>query len=402
MSELRDNPEPLSNSHRWAILAASTWAQASSSVAINGPAFLIPAMKQDLGLSLTTAATLAALSIAGVLAMLVIWGWLADHWGERRVLLLGILGTLVAALVGTQARDPYLLGGSFFAMGAFGASTSAASGRVVIGWFPPHRRGMAMGIRQMAQPLGVAIGALTMGSIAHRWGLSVAIWVPVIASALGLLAVLVVVIDPPRLHRSQVVSANPYRESSFLTRIHLVSALLVIPQFVVWTFALTWLVDHRDWPIDLAGTVVAGMHVLGALGRIGVGHLSDVVGSRVRPLAWVALAAAITMGLLAALEQTPLAVLLMVVASGVTVADNGLAFTSVAERAGDYWAGRALGIQNTGQYAVATASAPLAGVLITHLGYSVTFGLIALAPLLALPLIPRRDEDREPSSTGRG
>ncbi|HNI71819.1 MAG TPA: MFS transporter, partial [Marmoricola sp.] len=289
MSELRDNPEPLSNSHRWAILAASTWAQASSSVAINGPAFLIPAMKQDLGLSLTTAATLAALSIAGVLAMLVIWGWLADHWGERRVLLLGILGTLVAALVGTQARDPYLLGGSFFAMGAFGASTSAASGRVVIGWFPPHRRGMAMGIRQMAQPLGVAIGALTMGSIAHRWGLSVAIWVPVIASALGLLAVLVVVIDPPRLHRSQVVSANPYRESSFLTRIHLVSALLVIPQFVVWTFALTWLVDHRDWPIDLAGTVVAGMHVLGALGRIGVGHLSDVVGSRVRPLAWVAL-----------------------------------------------------------------------------------------------------------------
>ncbi|HNJ77824.1 MAG TPA: MFS transporter, partial [Marmoricola sp.] len=119
MSELRDNPEPLSNSHRWAILAASTWAQASSSVAINGPAFLIPAMKQDLGLSLTTAATLAALSIAGVLAMLVIWGWLADHWGERRVLLLGILGTLVAALVGTQARDPYLLGGSFFAMGAF-------------------------------------------------------------------------------------------------------------------------------------------------------------------------------------------------------------------------------------------------------------------------------------------
>ena len=48
----------------------------------------------------------------------------------------------------------------------------------------------------------------------------------------------------------------------------------------------------------------------------------------------------------------------MVVASTVTVADNGLAFTSVAERAGSYWSGRALGVQNTAQYLTAAAVAP--------------------------------------------
>lgn len=391
----------LSGARRWAILGSSTWAQASSSVAINGPAFLIPAMKRDLGLSLTSAATLAALSIAGVLVMLIPWGWLVDQWGERRVLLIGVLGTTIAAAVGATATSPVLLGACFFTMGAFGASTSSASGRVVIGWFPPNRRGAAMGVRQMAQPLGVAIGALTMASVAHRWGLATALWVPATATLLALIAIAVIIIDPPRAPQSATSSANPYRESGFLTRIHLASALLVIPQFAVWTFALTWLVD-RGWDIDLAGIVVAAMHLLGAFGRIWVGHLSDVVGSRVRPLAWVAIAAAVTMGLLAALEQTQLAVLLMVVASAVTVADNGLAFTSVAERAGDYWAGRALGIQNSGQYAVATASAPLAGVLITHFGYSATFGLIALAPVLALPLIPRRDEDRAIATPTRG
>ena len=61
-----------------------------------------------------------------------------------------------------------------------------------------------------------------------------------------------------------------------------------------------------------------------------------------RPLRWVALAAAAAMaalGLSAGLDL-PLAVGLMVVATVLTVADNGLAFTAVAERAGPFWSGR--------------------------------------------------------------
>jgi predicted MFS family arabinose efflux permease len=151
-------------------------------------------------------------------------------------------------------------------------------------------------------------------------------------------------------------------------------------------------VQERHWSAAAAGGLVAGTHVLGALGRIAVGHLSDVVGSRVRPLRWVALAAAVTMALLALTEPLALAVLLLVVASTVTVADNGLAFTSVAERAGSYWSGRALGIQNTAQYLAAAAVAPLAGLAIGEWGYAATFGLSALCPVLALTLVPRRDE----------
>lgn len=44
----------------------------------------------------------------------------------------------------------------------------------------------------------------------------------------------------------------------------------------------------------------------------------------------------------------------MVIASVITTADNGLAFTAVAEIAGPYWSGRALGAQNTTQYVAAT------------------------------------------------
>jgi hypothetical protein len=83
------------------------------------------------------------------------------------------------------------------------------------------------------------------------------------------------------------------------------------------------------------------------------------------------------------------AVPLLVVATVLTVADNGLAFTAVAERAGPFWAGRALGIQNTAQFLTAAAAAPLAGAAITHWGYAVAFSLTALGPLIAIPLVPR-------------
>jgi predicted MFS family arabinose efflux permease len=177
--------------------------------------------------------------------------------------------------------------------------------------------------------------------------------------------------------------------------------LLVVPQFLVWTYSLTWLVQERDWSPASAGALVAVTHVVGALGRIGVGHLSDVVGSRVRPLRWVGIAAGVTMALLGLTEPLTIAVVLLVVASTVTVADNGLAFTGVAERAGSYWSGRALGVQNTAQYLTAAAAAPVAGLAISHWGYAATFGVAALFPLVALPLVPREDEIAQESLAGQ-
>jgi len=167
--------------------------------------------------------------------------------------------------------------------------------------------------------------------------------------------------------------------------------LLVVPQFMVWTFALVWLIDDRDWSPAAAGALVAAAQILGAAGRIGVGALSDRVGSRTAVLRWVAAAAAATMaalGLTAGLDLA-VAVVLMVVATAVTVADNGLAFTAVAERAGPFWSGRALGLQNTSQYLTAAVIAPVAGVAITHWGYAATFALSTLGPLVAIALVPR-------------
>ena len=76
----------------------------------------------------------------------------------------------------------------------------------------------------------------------------------------------------PARRRPHALTANPYRADRFLARIHGVSVLLVVPQFLVWTYSLTWLVQERHWSAAAAGALVAGTHVLGALGRIAVGR----------------------------------------------------------------------------------------------------------------------------------
>ena len=53
-----------------------------------------------------------------------------------------------------------------------------------------------------------------------------------------------------------------------LWRIHGVSVLLVVPQVVVWTFTLVWLMADRGWSAASAGALVTAAQLLGAVGRV--------------------------------------------------------------------------------------------------------------------------------------
>lgn len=379
---------------RWSMLGASTLAQAASAVAVHGPAFLIPALRDQEGLSLAQAGVVAAAPTVGVMLTLVLWGVATDRRGERGVLLVGLALTVLAGLASVATHGLVLMTAALFAAGAAAASANAASGRVVVGWFPPRRRGLAMGIRQMAQPVGVGIAAISIAVLADRHGIATALLVPTVAAAIAFVVVALVVVDPPRPPAREGGAPNPYRADSFLARVHGVSVLLVVPQFVVWTFSLVWLVEERDWTPAAAGALVAIAQVVAAFGRIAAGQLSDLVGSRMRPLRWVAVAAAATMALLGLTAWLDLgvAVVLLVVTTVLTVADNGLAFTAVAERAGPFWSGRALGVQNTAQFLTSALVPPVGGLLVTQAGYATAFAVAAVLPLVAVALVPVADE----------
>jgi MFS family permease len=52
--------------------------------------------------------------------------------------------------------------------GAAGASVNSASGRAVMQWFPAHERGLALGVRQTAIPLGGLIAAVVLPMLGLR------------------------------------------------------------------------------------------------------------------------------------------------------------------------------------------------------------------------------------------
>ncbi|HNM85342.1 MAG TPA: MFS transporter [Mycobacterium sp.] len=383
----------IGTARRWSMLAIALGATLCANVFINGVAFLIPTLHSERGLDLSRAGMISAMPSFGMVVTLIAWGYVVDRVGERFVLAVGSALTAVAAFAAASADSLVVVAAFLFLGGMAAASSNSASARVVVGWFPPDQRGLVMGIRQTAQPLGVALGALVIPRLAQSHGVSVALLFPAAVCAVAAVVTAVGVLDPPRPPRAEAHPddlANPYRGSSTLWRIHAVSVLLVVPQSLVWTFTLVWLMSERGWQAGAAGLMVTVAQLFGAAGRIAAGRWSDVVGSRLHPVRWIAAVAAASMGLLALLDRwdSPLAVVVMVVASVVTVSDNSLAFTAIAEIAGPFWSGRALGMQNTSQLFTTGIVPPAFGALITALGFPAAFAVCALFPLAALPLVP--------------
>ena len=379
----------------WLMLAAAVLAQASTTIVSTTPAFLIPLLHDVEGLSLAEAGLLAAAPNLGLVLSLVLWGAATDRWGERRILLVGLIATAIAVALSMLTTGFVWLGLALVLSGALSACTNASSGRLIVGWFRPERRGLAMGIRQTCQPVGVAVAALVVPALASGGGVDAALAFGGVLCLVSLLICAIVVVDPVRPpHHARAESVNPYRETGVLARIHAVSVLLVVPQFALSTFGLVWFIAGFGWSALAAGIVVSSAQLLGAAGRIGAGAISDRLGSRLGPLRWVAVAGIAAMLLTAgfgALDWAIPAAIAYVIASCVSVADNGLAFTAVAEIAGPRWAGRALGIQNTGQFLAAAIVSPLFGALIGAVGYPIAWAIGAIAPLAALPLVPRKD-----------
>jgi MFS family permease len=374
---------------RWLMLGVGWAALTAMSCFVYGIPMLVPAIRRLDHVSLARAGLVVAAPGLGVLLTLFLWGYVTDRRRERSVIAVG-LGLATGAL-GAACFVHGLSGLSMLLVvaGAGGASVNAASGRLVMGWFPIHERGFAMGVRQTAQPLGVGLAALTLPALS-RQELTHAFAFLAVLCGVVTAAVVTLVVDPVRQATTVAGDApSPYR-SRRLWRVHGASMLLVVPQFAVSAFVLEYLVTQRHWALLPAGRLVFAMQVAGAAGRVGVGIWSDRVASRLRPMRQIAVASAVTMIAVAVGDATHSWFVVLAFAAGavVSVTDNGLGFTATAEIAGPIWAGRALGAQNTAQNVAAMLTPPLLGGMIEASSYAWAFAVVAIFPVVAVALTP--------------
>jgi MFS family permease len=378
------------------MLSLGMAAQGAGCVFMYGLPFLLPAFRAERGLTLVQAGILVGAPSAGMLLTLIAWGWVADRYGERPAMTTGLAlaaGFLVAA---AYAGSPALLGIMLALAGASAAAANAASGRVVLGWFPKEKRGVAMGWRQTAQPLGVALAGVVVPLCAT---IRVALLVMAVICLVVAVLVAAFVIDPPRpAVAGSGRAASPYNQPA-LWRVHGASMLLVVPQFATSGFALTYLVTDQHWHTGTASRLIAAAQLAGAAGRLLCGRWSDRVSSRVGPMRQLAVVNAAVMMLLAAAVSTRWGVPMVIAALVISMSGNGLAFTAVSELAGGSWAGRALGAQNTGQNLIAAGTPAVIGAIVTGAGFAAAFGIAGVFALAAAVAVP--GEGASPPVPGR-
>lgn len=398
---------------RWSMVAVALVVTASAFSFINAVPFLIPALEAAHGTPLSESGLLSVMPSLGMVVTLIGWGYVADLIGERIVLTVGSMVTAAAAYAASTVDSLLTMGILLFLGGMGAASCNPACGRLVAGWFPPEQRGLAMGVRQTAQPLGIAMGAFMIPHLAEHGPPAHGLLFPALACAISAVVAAAVAHDPPRKPRAAARDdelASPYHGTTVLWRIHALSALMVMPQSMTVTFMLVWLNKNQGWSVESAGSLVTLTALLGAVTRIAAGRWSDRIGSRMRPIRFIATGTGVTMLLLAFTNNFygPLAVALMITTSVITVMDNGLEATAITEFAGQFWSGRALGVQNTVQRLMTLTGPPMFGAIIGAFGYPAAFALCGLFPLAAVPVVPTglvapglEERARQQPTTGR-
>lgn len=386
----------------WFQLGIAVFAQFVGGIVVITPAYLIPVLSSEFGISLAQVGTIASMPSLGMVFFLLVWGSLADRFGERLVLNLGFAMAVVICMAALVATDPLMLTICFLLGGGAVSSFNVAAGRLIMAWIPKKRRGLAMGMRFMSSSVAMAFAAITLPHLASTGGIRTALLLPLAFIVAGLVVCLIFLREPPRFPKPRINSAvtpdeppqlNPYRMSWYLQRVHAVSALLTFPQLTLQTFSLIFLITELGWSPVAAGWLIAAAQIFVAFSRLFSGHISDVIG-RLRLVRLVAFALSgvlLMLALSTALGWSVVTAVLLVAASTLASSYNSPAFTAVAEYAGPRWTGRALGVQNTAQNISAFAVGPVAGGLIATLGYPLTFVLLTLAPVSSVLIVPRVD-----------
>lgn len=168
-----------------------------------------------------------------------------------------------------------------FAGFAYGA-THPATNYSILHWFPQERRGIAMGLKQVAVTLGSMFGALLLLPLASSFG-----WRKTFMFvALCFLIITVIVTNRYRerhVHDKNSLSKNVFaiRQYKSLFRnerlfvITFVAFLLSGVQMIVNTFIVVYAIDYLHVSIFLAGTLLVLAEIGGSVGRLIWGIVSD-------------------------------------------------------------------------------------------------------------------------------
>ncbi|MFM0056490.1 MFS transporter [Paraburkholderia phytofirmans] len=405
-------------SHRWKVLGVGFAANASFSAAFSGIPTTAVFSRSGYHLGNDGLGLVLGMLGLGIAVSELPWGVLTDRWGDRRVLLLGLLST-AAALAGlalfvvpSGAHVPSvtMLALGLLLVGLLGGSVNGSSGRAVMAWFREGERGLAMSIRQTAVPAGGGLGALLLPVLASRFGFASAYSVLAFACAIAAAFAWRWLHEPSRTDADGALDARdtaatssaPARVSPLrdigIWRVALGAGALCVPQLAVVTFGTVFLHDFSRAGVLAISVTMAAVQTGAAIARVWSGGWTDRRGNRRAYMRACSLLTAVLFASLALLtglagmhHMAMTAVFaVMVVLGGVSAsAWHGVAFTELATLAGTSRAGTALAIGNTCVFLTLFLT-PLAIPPLLSIGsWPMVWAVTSICALVALPVFPR-------------
>ena len=349
-----------------------------------------PFLVDDFELSRSQLGLLTTLffAIGGILSLVA--GPMVDRFGGRKVML-GAFGIICVALMGMAGAPSYstLLVAATFG-GVSIATVNPTTNKLVAVHVPPGQRGVIMGVKQS----GVQIGAFAAGAIlapmAAWFGWRVALVLSATVPLLGALGTLLFV-PPDRVDTSSQASSNE-RQAPMTSAVWWLTAyafLMGSGISAVTAYLPLYAVERLDFSVQTAGAVAAVIGLVGIVGRIAWGLISERRIGYVTPLLVMAIGAVASVLLLMAAEESSALIWVGGLLLGATaVTWNSVGMLAVIATTGPAAAGRASGYVLFGFYGGFVGSPLLFGTLVDSTGrYGVAWTIVAAIFVLAAVVI---------------
>jgi sugar phosphate permease len=345
---------------------------------------LAPALRERYDLSLTEVGVVLAAEWIGLTVSLLPWGFAVDRFGERWTLAAGLAGCAACLAAAAYAPSFGWLVAWLGLAGVAGGSVQSGSGRAVMRWFAADERGLALGIRQTAVPIGGGVAAVVLPQLeGTKPGLLFVAGFVLVGALAGALVL--------RAGTEEHIEVSDVESTLRDRRLWLAcfgSGLYLVAQVAMMSFVVLFLHDEHGYSTGEAAAVFAAGQALAAVLRIAVGRWSDVLGSRVRPLRRIGVAIGAALAVVAVASAAPGLVLVPVlaVATGLSMAWNGLSYTIAAELGGRR-SGAAIGFQQTVLSAIGVAAPVAFAALVSASSWGLAFAVAAAFPLVGVRLL---------------
>ena len=375
------------------VLTAAAAAQASVSVVAFGLPAIGPDLREEYGLSLTMLGAALAATILGSGAFLLVAGVVVDRYGARRSTLAGSAVGAGGLAVAGFAPGQEALVGLLFLSGCGSAVVPIAGTRALFSSYEAERRGWALGVRQMAVPLGGTFAALFLPALVALGGIRLALaGSAVLIAVAGVFFAGVAEVDRTPARRPPFALSRLWRTPG-MQRLLVVAALYIVVLQAVVAYTVP-AARAAGFSSLVAGAAFVLVNVAAGVARVVWGRRADGAGGRRRVRALVEAGGVATLGAVAfgfALDAGP-AVLLATAAflAFGALGWNALVYVTAGERVPLELAGQSVALAATVVFVVAALCTPVLGALAEHAGWHVFWltaaGLAAAGAALAATL----------------